>query len=155
MKREILFRGKRVDNGEWIEGDLGKLWGKQPYIMPKCYFASKDLGFDDEEEMMNNKELSLGGFIEVISETVGQFIGITDKKGIEIFEGDICKCRYYKHSEPDLYLNQLISFEKGSFITTNNNEYTLSDDVYSHCPVYIVDVFEVIGNIHDNPELLK
>lgn len=67
--REILFRGKRVDNGEWAYGDL--------------------LTCDDEMEIYSESHGENGGW--VIPETVGEFTGLTDENGVKIFEGDIIR----------------------------------------------------------------
>jgi len=70
MKRKILFRGKRVDNGEWVYGDLVQFGGNKIYHTESA-FSSKIICSD------------------VIPDSVGQYTGITDKDSINIFEGDI------------------------------------------------------------------
>ena len=112
--REILFRGKRADNGEWVEGDL---------LHPDIY--GNGYSVEDFTKGKNN-------CFDVIPETVGQYTGLTDKSGKKIFEGDILSSEWGYKGEVGLFS---IGY---AFIKCLFNE---------DC--------EIIGNIHDNPELLK
>ena len=118
--REILFRGKRTDNGEWVEGYAAMSGGT---------FIICDNG------------LTYGGFevYEVIPETVGQYTGLTDKNGVKIFEGDIVK--HYNAVYEISYITKYTRFAGRN-----------SDCIFAGIPLGNT---EVIGNIHDNPELLK
>jgi uncharacterized phage protein (TIGR01671 family) len=136
--REIKFRGKRKDDGLWIYGYYSYKWRTQQHYI-RC---SPDQG------MMTDAEF------EVIPETVGQFTGLKDKDGKEVFEGDIFKC-------PDFYggkfayagewiedyedLIEEITFSEGSFFV---------GDMPLHA-IFDKETFEVIGNIYENPEFLK
>lgn len=131
--REILFRGKRVDNGERVEGDLLRSRGK-------CYIHEPIDPFDYLGE--------LSGFIkmyEVAPETVYEFTGLTDKNGKKIFEGDIVK--FYD------------TIHKVVFETKNGTAYfgiKISDiETWGFGNYVEVYKLEVIGNINDNPELIK
>lgn len=144
--REILFRGKRVDNGEWVEGYL-ILKGNQTFISSFPYFVGKV----HETSWL---EFCFGGFIEVIPETVGQFTGLTDKNGKKIFEGDVVKIvPDYDYSD-DYSISKVYSYN-GIFCVDYHG-----DDFDSTALGFLEDYlpdgdFEVIGNIYDNPELLE
>lgn len=132
--REILFRGKLKDNGEWVEGCLLN-FRENTYIIPHdseyCYDDTEKLAFDVE-------------YFEVLPEIVGQYTGLTDKNSVKIFVGDIVK-----NHEEDTGVIQWFP-EHGAFMifcTNQNKVYFLYDNDFSK--------IEVIGNIHDNPELLK
>ena len=125
--REILFRGKRVDNGEWVEGYFcRKYFSELPHN--RCVI---------QYETECTKEWRPDYMVaEVIPKTVGQYTGLTDKNGKKIFEGDIvCWCR----------IKGTIVWEEHKIYIKSNLLWDFSHD----------DIIEVIGNIHDNPELLK
>ena len=148
--RRILFRGKRKDNGEWVYGDL-----------------IKNLIYDGREKEMrigdiyfeHNEDIHGTAVRKVIPETVGQFIGICDKNGNKIFEGDIIhiKCGYGLSAfvgkgivffdEKRLQF-RVKSVKPASFDSEKGN-------VYDECDFTVIDSYEVIGNIHDNPRLLE
>lgn len=144
--REILFRGKRIDNGEWIEGNFGKYaLGNGEKIscisIPKANSVAGSLCYDVEPE------------------TVGQYTGLTDKNGKKIFEGDIIHVNYtisvpagvgpllriVKHS---IDYKSVVAFENCRFCLKKQN-----GEIFE---MHLVPgEVEVIGNIHDNPELLE
>lgn len=140
--REILFNGKRKDNGEWVEGHLFWYEDGRARIIPRhtdifCY--------ENDENTIQTLAY------EVIPETVGQYTGLTDKNGKKIFEGDIVKvCRGKDIEKGIVYYDERI----GTYAVLYNDEnINLFFDIFtSKDPnVYI----EIIGNIYDNPELLK
>ena len=149
--REILFRGIWVHgNKEWIEGDLVRDSEGKPHIVDTKYavYWGGESTFVCEDEC------------EVIPETLGQYTGLTDKNGKKIFEGDIV--RFGKN------IYQII-FSVGSFALYDEQGEMISkigghnDHCYSFMDLYIeccwedgwaYDV-EIIGNVHDNPELLE
>lgn len=134
--REILFRGKRKDNGEWVQG----FYAIQSNHA--CFqSALKHTSFILKDEFM---DWGLGGLAEyeVIPETVGQYTGLTDKNGEKIFEGDII-AKGFERYEIKWNAEQM---RWG--IYSDNYEvagFTKFSEPY----------FEVIGNIYDNPELLR
>ena len=130
--REILFRGKRTDNGKWECGDL---------LSPNEFNAIPHIVYIDYlNEYGDIGEISA----PILPETVGQFTGLTDKNGKRIFEGDIVT-GYFNHEKIVGYV----------FYGGNAHFFIQRDGIYgigldnSDCWL------EVIGNIHDKPELLE
>ena len=129
--REILFRGKRSDNGNWIEGHLF-VRINDCFIIPLPIITSKSL---------------------VDGKTVGQFTGLKDKNGKKIFEGDICRFREW--SKGEMCWVGKVRWEHQQFMITGgpNKE---CETMFELCMSrFIPENIEVIGNIHDNPELLE
>ena len=106
--REILFCGKRIDNGEWV-------WGF--------------LTFDGVNEVYYIYDS------EVDPSTVGQYTGLKDKNGKRIFEGDILSLRTGRQ--------HVVMFEDGAFVLEN-----------TAISIRFANKFDVIGNIHENPDLM-
>ena len=136
---EVLFRGKEVADGKWIEG---------------FYSAEEYNPYSGEVEhipriQIIGKCVSLG----VIPETVGQYTGLTDKNGVRIFEGDICRFKRFN----DICVGKIIfNVTTASFVMWSQSIVGAYGEKATHKMLLSVcDDIEVIGNIHDNPELLK
>ena len=142
--REILFRGKCKETGKWYIGNYINLH-KTTYCFKEDYEADKD---NDIHQIVFEKMTDWGLpnrhlRVDVIPETIGQYTGLTDKNGTRIFEGDIilwglapCVAKYEKENARFMF------YENGKYLKNGFNIDTMK-------------MKEVIGNIHDNPELLK
>ena len=122
--RDIFFKAKRLDNGEWVEGYIFKVWDRT-YIL---WGTTNDIP----------------NMIEVDALTVSEFTGLTDRNGTKIFEGDIVNIYW-----------------KNNIICCGDIRYNEQDCRFVIFEDYIfpygfdkTNDLEVIGNIHDNPELL-
>ena len=124
--REILFRGKRLDNGKWVEGSL----------IGEDTIVGKIVEF--EEDYFCSEF-----WYKVDPETVGQFTGITDRDGAKIFEDDIFKIG----AEEGVFT---VKFDYGCFLAYDGNGEQVG--ILSELSTMFV---KVIGNIHDNKGLLK
>ena len=146
--REILFRGQTRKNGEKVEMATGeKVPGHWVYggIFPGTGDYSIIYGGETEKDLERHV---------VYSETVGQYTGLKDKNGKRIFEGDIVAQNWYDYDEPrDDSFGKVVFCEYDcSFSVMDVNKDGFMP--LGRCGSYHWEV-EVIGNIHDNPELLK
>ena len=136
--REVIFRGKRTDSGEWVYG----------YYTKARYFLNKKemhIIFEPDVEAFPHCEFT--GYEEVLPETVGQFTGLTDKNGVRIFEGDIVKYDVNYH-------DMVISYDVenwGGWLYEDMDDNMQAYSIYEFC---LKDI-AVVGNIHDNPDILK
>lgn len=140
MRENIgLYRGKRKDNGEWIEGSLLKV----TISGETCYLIfGDDFAFDGNDVTALSHAL-------VDPETIGECTSLPDKNGKLLFEGDIV--RHYNCSDmPESYsIGRIFWDEKHCKFRRTSNTYSEIVDIARHC------IYEVISNIHDNPELLE
>lgn len=145
--REILFRGKRKDNGEWVEG----------YFVNCFDEFYRENGPFPEIIMTDAERICAGEYtydkaVEVIPETVGQWSGLLDKNGKKIFEGDVVKTKYGRLCTVIWFSSPLENCWDLEIVNTVENLSTMCPDAGD---LFEQRNLEVIGNIHDNPELLK
>lgn len=126
MTKEILFKGKRRDTGEWAEGYFFKIWDRTFLLWG-----------------MTNDHTNM---IEVIPETVSQFIGLTDRYEKKIFEGDIVNI-----------ITGINGYKSTYHSTIQEVKYIADSGIAVFRPFDNSDIveIEVIGNIYDNKELLE
>ena len=132
--REILFRGKTA-GGEWVYGDL------------------LNVGVDYDYAIRTYGGREHGQVNAVNGKTVGQYTGLTDKNGKKIFEGDIVEG--HCHSQWSHRLQRcVVEYDRDTFVARHYVEQGGVMRYYSYKVLFSKDVV-VIGNIHDNPELMK
>ena len=137
--REILFRGKRIADGKWVEGELSR-----------CVVVG-ETHIQRIEDNLSTTTHRIG------SETVCQYTGLTDKNGRKIFEGDIVKYHFGEDVAPIKFGSYQSCFDSqqtehcGFYVDWKTKRNFRKDLGYW---VHMVDA-EIVGNIYDNPELLK
>jgi uncharacterized phage protein (TIGR01671 family) len=163
--REYLFRGKRIDNGQWIYGY---------YIKATHHWHNHGVHEDwiATDAVQNGGWCNVRGKYAVSPKTIGQYTGLTDKNGKKIFEGDIIRYAYI--TDYEMY-NESLEFPEEYEGVDFSDLWTIDSVVYgigigypafdlnnhewecnglSNLSESCLFIYEVIGNIHDNPELL-
>lgn len=140
--REIEFRGKIRECDEWVYGSLVYI----PFDDGSEYCCIMENNCDDEylPYIDNNSGTFDGYMIPIDKETIGQYTGLCDKNGTKIFEGDLLYFYNSNHDEEDGVME--VIFEDGAFMISG-------DILVPFHEIYDWEL-EVVGNIHDNPELL-
>jgi uncharacterized phage protein (TIGR01671 family) len=137
--REILFRGKRKDNGEWVEGSyLPPVGGYPPNV-------------STAHSIRVAGRSGLFKWHEIIPETLGQYTGLKDNNDVKIFEGDIVCIN--RNAPSEKYNRGFIELDYGAYVVTRSGDLS-SEYLYDFSDKLDYADVEIIGNIHDNPELL-
>lgn len=132
MNREIKFRGRRLDNGQWITGSL-------TFIQ------------DADGVWLEDKDLDV---VKVDPDTLGQYTGLKDRDSREIYEWDIVKSPRYN-------VPAVVCFIKGVFAVCNPNccdtcaKFEGAIESLEEAIVFSNGELEVVGNLHDNPQTVK
>ena len=149
MMREILFRGKRVDDGAWVYGSYVEQYGAREIYLPDG--VDRECGFDH---------------YHIFPESVGQYTGLTDKNGTKIFDGDILSVTVREHVKEcglrrftGKTIKTVWSVEYSERRTQGNGFFVFGKDRrfslgLTKSVLYNASA-EVVGNIYDNPELMK
>lgn len=136
MNNRYISRGKRKDNGTWVDGNL-------------VYTRTTTLGVVTEIYTLEMR-------YEVIPKTVGQYTGLKDKNGKKIFEGDIVESRASENKED--WKRWVVQFTDGSFCfereIPRKRKYKYEQNLLGIDNIELYGL-TVIGNIHDNPKLLQ
>lgn len=147
--REILFRGKRKDNGKWVEGYIYEHQPPLQCIVPENYVPEQSRWYIVNTAFADWHMPREVEFIEIDPATVGQYTELTDKKGKKIFEGDIVLFDYIGPNR-GVHGKAAVAFNNGKFgVFWGWHQEFVTLDGFSNTTL------EVIGNIHDNPELLE
>ena len=138
--REILFKGKRKDNGEWIEGSLIT-------SINRAWISSEKTDSQRLRSISNTD--AIWRSIEIIPKTLCQFTGLCDKNGKKIWENDILMANL-DESYPEDVTYKTVEWGVAGWVTHEANSIDRQ-----YLDEFDLEHFEVVGNIFDNPELLQ
>ena len=131
--RTILFRGKRIDNGEWVYGYVFKSW-EQVFIQ----WGTTN---------------GIPNMVEADPKTVSEITGRHDKNGKEIYEGDVMKSRFVSRGIADDI--QVVKWNERNAAFEAEDLANVNDRLGKLHPIWWDQNCEIIGNIYDNPELVE
>ena len=141
MKDRYLYKAKRADNGEWVQGVPFEIEGKTVILIK------------DNENLLRVHYLDENVWtaeiyaIEVDSSTICQYTGLKDKNGKSIWENDVVKGKYYAEYKPHRHIGQ-VKYIYEAYKVVGVKQYT-------GYHARLDGSYEVIGNIFDNPELVE
>jgi hypothetical protein len=142
MNREIIFRGKSIGTGEWLYGHLFNYGLTAPSNVP-CISVCVPTSWEEAYSLY-----------AVHPDTIGQYTGLKDKDGNKIFEGDILEYIGKRKDNMNKVYRRKVVFHEGMFALLSK-ELQAYSALKHHCMEDGRFAWRVIGNVHDNPELMK